>query len=209
MRVYSRDTDTRPSDMRPNGGIRLAERERPQVAHHAVHESREAQETRLDKHQEFDANRVLNNTYLEAPPPRPGYKQRWVADGTGTNGADNPTAERNWWMKQRQGWAVRDPETVPQELRHLYPSARLGNGADAIRVARQVLCEMPVNVMHQRSLAVRDLIGRQNQAVMPSTEELRKKPRPGFGPVEVEEEVKVARGQNPELRSRGLPSMTE
>lgn len=192
----------------PRAGIRTFERERPQVVHHAVHATREAVETRVDLHAEFDANRVLNNTYLEAPPPRPGFRQRWVMDGTGAD-SDN-TAQRNWWMKTRHGWSVRDPETVPPDLRHLYPSVKLGSGQDAIRVAKQVLCEIPVQVMQQRTLAVRDLIARQNQAVAPSSEELRQKSKyANVSPMEVEEKVYGARGNDPELRGRSLATMNE
>lgn len=207
MRIYNRGA----SDMQaqnPRTNLRTFERERPQVAHHAVHATREAVETRVDLHTEFDANRVLNNTYLEAPPPRAGFRQRWVTDGT-TDKADN-TAQRNWWMKQRHGWSVRDPETVPPDLRHLYPSVRLQGGQDAIRVANQVLCEMPVQVMQQRTLAVRDLIARQNQAVAPTAEELRKNSKyANVSPMEVEEKVYGARGNDPNYRGRNLATMNE
>lgn len=203
MRIYSRDTNPTPIP-----GIRVAERERPATLHHAVHTSREAAETRVDKHAEFNANRVLANTYLEAPPPRPGFKQRWIKDGS--HDAADDTAQRNWWLKKRQGWQVRDPETVPEELRHLYPSTHLGSGQDAIRVASQVLCEMPVNVMHQRSMAIRDLIARQNSSVSATaSDDLRKKPLRGARPMEVDESVHAARGQNPELRGRSLATMSE
>lgn len=212
MRIYNRGASDMQAQESRTGtfgpGIRNIERERPQVVHHAVHATREAVETRVDLHHEFDANRVLNNTYLEAPPPRPGFRQRWVTDGTKPD-ADN-TAQRNWWMKKRHGWDIRDPETVPPDLRHLYPSQRLTSGQDAIRVAGQVLCEMPVQVMQQRTLAVRDLIARQNQAVAPSAEELRKSSKfANVTPMQVEEKVYGARGNDPELRGRSLATMNE
>ncbi len=209
MRIYDRIGDMRPQPPRTGGAIRTIDRERPQVQHHAVHETREAEETRVDQHHEFDANRVLNNTYLEAPPPRPGFRQRWVTDGTKVD-SENTTAQRNWFMKQKHGWAVRDPETVPASLRNLYPSQKLGNGQDAIRVAGQVLCEMPVQVMHQRTMAVRDLIARQNQAVAPSAEELRKSSKfANVSPMSVDEKVYGARGKDPDLRGRNLATMTD
>ena len=198
MRAYSRDT-SEPQ------GIRIAQRERPATLHHAAHVDREAMETRVDKHPEFNANKVLNQTYLDAPPERAGFKQRWIKDGSSETADDG--AQRNWWMKKRKGWQVRDPATVPPELRDFYPSARLGSGQDAIRVASQVLCEIPINVLNEQSMAIADLIGRQNQSIPPSTEELRKKARQGVGPLQIQDEVHSARGQNPELRGRNLATM--
>ncbi len=203
MRLYTRDTERAA----PPAGIRIAERERPSTLHHSPHVDREAAETRVDKHAEFSANKVLAQTYLEAPPPRNGYRQRWIKDGSAETSDD--TAQRNWWMKKRQGWAVRDPETIPPELRDLYPSAKLGSGHDAIRVASQVLCEIPLRVLNERSLAIRDLIARQNQSVPPSTSDLDKRRPQGVSPIAVTDEVHAARGQNPELRGRNLATMAE
>lgn len=198
MRAYSRDTETAPPT-----GIRIAQRERPATLHHSPHVDREAAEARVPKHAEFNANRVVNPTYLEAPPARHGYKQRWIRDGSG----DDSEFQKEWWRKKRMGWQVRDPATVPPELRELYPSAKLSSGQDAIRVAHQVLCEIPIAVIGEKEAAVRDLINRQNQSVPPSTDELRKNPRAGVGPIQVNDEVHSARGTNPELRGRNLATM--
>jgi hypothetical protein len=210
MRLYSRDSTERPGPgtTTTEGGIRHMQRERPATIHHAVHADREAVETRVDRHPEFSANRILNQTYLDAPPPRAGYRQRWIKDGTVVGSTDDG-AQRNWWMKKRQGWSVRDPENVPPELREMYPSAKLGSGQDAIRVASQVLCEIPIAVLNEKSEAIRELITRQNKSIPPSTEELRKSPKFGgaVGPVQVSDEVHSARGQNPELRGRNLATM--
>ncbi len=184
MRLYDRDQEA---------GIRPEQRERPQMAHHSVHTTREAEETRVDIRQEFNADHAFNPTSLKAPPPRAGFKQRWVTDGT------NPMAEkseqRNWFAKRRMGWQVRHPETVPEVLRDLYPSSKLTDGTDAIRIAGSVLCEMPIQVARQYRDAVQDRIQHQSKAIPESTEELRRRERAGVGPLEVTDQSSTYRGR--------------
>lgn len=187
--------------------VQLHQRERPRVMHHAVHVDREAEAARVEAHPFIDPTRAINSPYLEAPPPRDGFIQRWIADGSKDN-SDN-TAQRNWWIKQRAGWRPRDPSTVPPQLRDLYPSSQLGSGQDCIRVGTSVLCELPLQVARARGDAVRDLIRRQSSSIPESTDELRKKGRDGVGPLKVDESEKVRRGTNPEYRSRGLPTMQD
>lgn len=176
------------------GSIGLAERERPAVVHHSVHETREAEYERQDLHAEFDVSDVMNPTSLRAPPPRSGYVQRWVADGTNPN-ADRSEA-RNWFAKHRAGWAARDPETVPRQLRHLYPSTKLhGENGSAIRIANQVLCEMPERLFAERQKAVRDIIDRQNSTMPQSMKELREKTPRGVQPLEVQDVTRSVRGR--------------
>ena len=67
--------------------------------------------------------------------------ERWIADGT--NPQSTRYEQKNWFNKKRTGWAVRDPETVPPQLRHIFPSEKLSDGAACIRVAGMVLCELP------------------------------------------------------------------
>jgi hypothetical protein len=179
--------------------IRPVDRERPAIVRHSVHETREAVETRVDMHPEFDSNKLFNPTSLEAPPPRSGFGQRWVADWT------SPTATKeeklNWYRKQKQGWAMRDPETVPPSLRNLYPSIKLQDGSAAIAIAGMVLCEMPVNVIEQRRLAVNDRINHLNQAIPESTQELMRRGEGRFGPVQADNSQATFRGRKPGVMS--------
>lgn len=187
MRLYDRDGGAGQAT------IRLAERERPQVAHHSTHLSREAEETRVDLHTEYDTKKLLNGTSLDAPPPRNGYVQRWIVDGSKED-ADT-SVQRNWRSKMRMGWQIRDPETIPVELRNLFPSAKLGDGAIAIRVASSVLCELPRTVAMQRLQAVDDLIKRQSKAIPESTQELRKRGHAGAGELEIGDQRSTFRGR--------------
>lgn len=187
--------------------VHIHERERPVgAARHSVHVDREATETRHDVHP-FNPHSGLNSIYLEAPPAREGFIQRWVVDGTKDN-SDN-TAQRNWWVKQRAGWRPRDPASVPPQLRALYPSTKLADGSDCIRIGTSVLCELPLQVARARGDAVRDLVVRQASSIPDSTDELRKQRREGVGPLKVEDQEQAGRGQNPEFRTRGLPTMKD
>jgi hypothetical protein len=173
-----------------------SQRERPHIVHHSVHETREAQMTRLeDVHPEFDVNKTFNPTSLDAPPPRAGYTQRWITDATQPNATKSE--KRNWFSKQRQGWSLRDPETVPMQLRHLYPAVKLGDGQAAIAVAGMVLGEMPTKVAIQRQLAVGDRIKHLTKAVPESLEELERKGRRGVGPLQVQDDARSFRGRRP------------
>lgn len=191
MRLYSRDE---PPAASPPPGIRMAERQRPAVARHAQHVTREAEEARVDRHPEAQAaRRVFDQTSLKAPPPRNGFTQRWVSDGT--NPQASRSEQRNWFNKKRSGWQIRNPDTVPPELRDLYPSEKLANGQDCIRVAGMVLCELPLNVAREYKHAVDDRILHLSQAIPESLEELRKRERTGVGPLQVGNNATTFRGR--------------
>lgn len=173
-------------------------RERPRIMHHAAHTSREAETTRVDRHPEFNpARSSIYQIALEAPPPRHGYTQRWVSDGT------HPSATKserlNWVAKQRQGWSIRAPETVPPELRHIYPSTKLSGGQDTICVATMVLMEMPVRVAMERNAAVDERINHQKKSVIPSTQELAAKGQGRFGPLQIDDQERTYRGRAPQV----------
>jgi hypothetical protein len=184
---------------RPAPAVRPVDRERPPITRHSAHTSREAAETRVDMHPEFDVNRIFNPTSLEAPPPRTGYGQRWIADWTSPNATKEE--KLNWYRKQKQGWAMRDPETVPPSLRNLYPSVKLQDGAAAIAIAGMVLCEMPVQVIEQRRLAINDRISHLNQAIPESTQELMRRGEGRFGPVQQDDNHRSYRGRSPGIMS--------
>ena len=190
MRTYDRDTSTRTIERPP---MRPDQRERPPVVRSSAHVTREAAETRVDLHPEVNVDLAFNPTSLRAPEPRKGFRQRWVADGT-SDKADT-TAQRNWFAKRRMGWEIRDPETVPPGLRHLYPSHKLSDGAVAIRIAGMVLCEMPERVGEQYGRAVQDKVNEQSRAVPQSLEELRRRERVGVGDLEIGDSRQSYRGR--------------
>lgn len=191
MRVYSRGNEGGAAP-----AFRPDQRERSPIVHHSVHETREAEVTRMeDVHPEYDASRTFNPTSLEAPPPRPGMVQRWITDATQPNATKSE--KRNWFAKQRQGWQLRDPDTVPANLRHLYPSAKLADGQTAIQVAGMVLGEMSVNQAEQRRLAVNDRIQHLTAAIPESTQELTRRGEGRFGPVQQQDDHRSYRGRKP------------
>ena len=204
MRLYQRTNPTGRTATYPPLSYRTASRapaiqpsmrERPPVTRHSLHVSREALETRHDLHPEFNAQKVFNPTSLDAPPSRHGYVQRWIVDATNPNATRSE--QRNWFSKMRQGWALRDPETVPPSLKHLYPSVKLGDAQAAIRVAGSVLVEMPRNVAEQRRLAVNDRIQHLTRSIPESVQELARGTRGATGPLQVVDRVDTYRGRAP------------
>lgn len=81
---------------------------------------------------------------LEAPEARPGYSQRWIA--TMVLGQETPT---NVAKRLREGWVPRDPKTV-KELQ-TFPTIEHGRFAGHIGIEGMVLCEMPTQMVKQRT----------------------------------------------------------
>ena len=81
---------------------------------------------------------------LEAPEPRPGYKQRWIA--TMVLGQETPT---NVAKRLREGWQPRDPKTVKNATH--FPTIEHGRFAGFIGIEGMVLCEMPEEMVNQRN----------------------------------------------------------
>ena len=83
-------------------------------------------------------------TELEAPPPRPGFTQRWIRI---RNGSEEDVSNSS--RKFREGWLPRSADSVPAEfLPPTITHARLGN---LIGVADLILCEMPIRKAEQRN----------------------------------------------------------
>ena len=82
---------------------------------------------------------------LEAPEPRPGYKQRWIA--TMVLGQETPT---NVAKRLREGWQPRDPKTV-KDAQH-FPTIEHGKFAGYIGIEGMLLCEMPEEMVNERNL---------------------------------------------------------
>lgn len=72
---------------------------------------------------------------LDAPEPRPGYTQRWIA--TSIQGKETPD---NVYKRMREGWQPRKSDTVKSQL---FPTINHGQWAGSIGVEGMILCEMP------------------------------------------------------------------
>ena len=72
---------------------------------------------------------------LDAPTPRSGMVQRWVA--TSIQGRDTPD---NVYKRMRAGWNPRPADSVDDKR---YPTINHGQWAGSIGVEGMLLCEMP------------------------------------------------------------------
>ena len=72
---------------------------------------------------------------LDAPIPRPGYVQRWIA--TSIQGKETPD---NVYKRMRAGWNPRPADTVKDKR---YPTINHGQWAGSIGIEGMILCEMP------------------------------------------------------------------
>ena len=72
---------------------------------------------------------------LDAPEPRPGYTQRWIA--TSIQGKETPD---NVYKRMREGWEPRNADSVKDPL---FPTINHGQWAGSIGIEGMLLCEMP------------------------------------------------------------------
>jgi hypothetical protein len=100
------------------------------------HETRVEQSTRVSQWRP--------SNLLEAPEPRPGFKQRWIA--TMVLGQEQPT---NVAKRMREGWQPRDLKTVKNAQN--FPTIEHGKFAGFIGIEGMVLCEMPEEMVNQRN----------------------------------------------------------
>ena len=100
------------------------------------HETRVEQSTRVSQWRP--------SNLLEAPEPRPGFKQRWIA--TMVLGQEQPT---NVAKRMREGWEPRDIKTVKNAQN--FPTIEHGKFAGYIGIEGMVLCEMPEEMVNQRN----------------------------------------------------------
>ena len=120
---------------------------------------------------------------LEAPAPRPGYKQRWIA--TMVLGQETPT---NVAKRLREGWQPRDPKTV-KNAGH-YPTIEHGKFAGYIGIEGMLLCEMPEEMVNERNL----YYARMTENLMRSVEQdIHKVEQPG-NPIQKSFKTDVTRG---------------
>lgn len=128
-------------------------------------------------------------TNLDAPPPRPGYVQRWIRAEFRSE-QDN----LNWQGKIREGWVPRDPATVPDSAVFFGTSSHMDKSV--IRVGGLILCEKPIQQHRAKQQAVREATRRQEQSVQMETDKTsREGQRQGFSPIVREDEVQSSVGK--------------
>jgi len=182
-RIYSR--------VEAGGGVDVEDEDisvdRPMSLRHAVRETRDAEVQRPETlRADTKAQRWINPTSLDAPTPRPGFVQRWIAD--------DPEGS-HWMKKMREGWSPRDPATLSERDRQLYQTSKTQGGPDIIRVAKLILCEMPIQAARSRREALEVLQGNQMKSIPESVQELANKGGDRFGPVKVSDQEFSARGR--------------
>ena len=87
---------------------------------------------------------------LDAPEPRQGMVQRWIA--TSIQGKDTPD---NVYKRMRAGWEPRSADTVKDKR---YPTINHGQWAGCIGVEGMLLCEMPL----EKHKAMKDYYSTKN-----------------------------------------------
>ena len=147
-----------------------------------VHETRQYETWNAEDIHTETAKPWVRPSSLEAPPPRPGFVQRWIR--VASMGKDDPT---NTSRKFREGWRPRLASTVP----HSYhaPSISQGKWAGTIGVEGSVLCEMPEKIKDKRNAHY----AAKTQLVTETIErELQNQSRPGM-PITQDRSSKVVR----------------
>lgn len=115
---------------------------------------------------------------LVAPPPRPGYVQRWIrVTSRGKDDAIN--ISRKW----REGWKPRAADTMPKS----YQTAKLEHGrfAGYIGVEGMVLCELPITKNKARAKFIREQTDKKVKAIDADLKRANASTRgPGFGEIQ-------------------------
>lgn len=117
------------------------------------HGAAEAHDTPREEHLDW-----RRPSMLEAPPPRPGYVQRWIRSAIGAS-AD----PKNVSQRFREGWKPRAASTVPRG--YTPPTIMHGQFGEVIGVEGNILCEMPIRMAQQREAFYRKKALQQTQAV--------------------------------------------
>ena len=94
---------------------------------------------------------------LDAPEPRPGYTQRWIA--TSIQGKATPD---NVYKRMREGWSPRKSETVKDQL---YPTINHGQWAGSIGIEGMLLCEMPIEKHKAQKAYYRNKSSEANESI--------------------------------------------
>lgn len=110
----------------------------------AAHETRAFETWDADDIHKVEATPWVRAASLAAPPPRPGFDQRWVR--VANKEEADPT---NSARKFREGWRPRLANTVPPKYQP--PTISHGRFAGCIGVEGMLLCERPKQLTEKRN----------------------------------------------------------
>lgn len=119
---------------------------------------------------------------LEAPPPRPGYVQRWIRTSIRSDADAGNLAKA-----ARRGWAPRKADSAPD---FPAPTIKHGEMAGAIGSVDCVLCERPIELDRREKAIQRARTGRQLDATVSMLQQNEHKAMP----FEMDNRSKVVRG---------------
>jgi len=123
-----------------------------------VHEMRAYDSYALEDAGKTNDKPWVRPSSLEAPPPRPGFAQRWIR--VAIRSEADPT---NTSRKFREGWKPRPADTVPPS--HQVPTIAHGKWAGTIGVEGSILCEMPKTMRAKRNAAVAQKTAKVTDAI--------------------------------------------
>ncbi len=135
------------------GGLHAEERETA-----TLNESARQLDTSMDVERENFPSTWRRATALEAPPPRPGFVQRWVR--TKSNGVDDT---ENYDRYITEGWRPRKPSTVPRG--HSLATTKSDKNGQLIVKKGHVLMETTEDIKRQRDAFYSKSLDRQTKAV--------------------------------------------
>lgn len=123
---------------------------------------------------------------LDAPPPRPGYVQRWKRHQL--NGTSDT---RNWQRAMREGWKPRPVDTVDEAFSSLKTES---NGQGVISAEGLILCEMPNITAGERT----SHYGRRTSRQMESVDsDLNRTQSPGGPSIRKDHDSQAQHGRRP------------
>lgn len=146
-----------------------------------------AQQTRGAEpvHQE-EGTPWVRPTSLDAPPARPGYRQKWVR--VAMFGKEDAT---NWMRRLREGWVPRAVDSVPKAFP--VPTMQHGKFGDVIAVEGMVLCEMPAERVKQRNDHYAKRRADMTRAIEQELQQVSSRRHPGFGAIRKAERTQIVR----------------
>jgi hypothetical protein len=122
---------------------------------------------------------------LDAPDPRPGMVQRWIA--TSIQGRDTPD---NVYKRMRAGWNPRPADTVKDQR---FPTINHGQWAGSIGVEGMILCEMPKEKFKSMKAYYNQRNDEQNESI---PGELDAMARTGGIPIQQDRKSSSSRGRD-------------
>ena len=122
---------------------------------------------------------------LDAPDPRPGMVQRWIA--TSIQGRDTPD---NVYKRMRAGWNPRPADTVKDQR---FPTINHGHWAGSIGVEGMILCEMPKDKFKSMKAYYNQRNDEQNESI---PGELDAMARTGGIPIQQDRKSSSSRGRD-------------